>query len=152
MILNGLHYLILLLFGRGFKMRKKLHNFIDWIFDTNLKIYRNFIDLKNSIICFFRIPKYKLNKDVYLCWANSSRYAKISKIYKEYKTDIIFYILTDGISYSEGLLDFYKEKVDNRKNILLINKEAKKESKSSKKFTINDLNKMKKEFIKKERS
>lgn len=97
-------------------MRKQLHNLIDWIFDTNLKVYRNFIDLKNSISCFFRIPKYKLNTDVYLAYGVNNTYKNICLIYKEYKTDIIYYKLTDGIAYSEGLLDFYKEKEPSENN------------------------------------
>ena len=91
-------------------MREKLHNFVDCIFDTNLKIYRNFIDLENSIICFFRKPKYQLHHYVYLHWGASNRWKRICYIYKEFKSDIIYYKLSDGISYSEGLLDFYKER------------------------------------------
>ena len=45
--------------------------------------------------------------------------------------------------------DFLQQLMDNRKILLLIDKESKKKSKSSKKFTINDLNKMKKKIIKK---
>lgn len=94
------------------KMREKLHNFIDWIFNTINEIYIIFYYLCNYIKLFCRKPKYKLHHHVY-CGRNNPQWKMICHIYKDWKHNIFLYGLSDGINYSEGLLDYYKKEEPN---------------------------------------
>ena len=92
-------------------MRKFLHKMVDFICDISDQIYFFFVHSFDAIVCYFRKPKYKLYNCVRSCWVKP-RIKTICHIYKDYKYNNIYYTLSDGISYSEGLLDFYQRKIN----------------------------------------
>lgn len=89
-------------------MRKLLHNIIDNIFNF---LERDFIWFwLNPILCFFRKPKYKIGEYVYYYGKK-----KIANSYKDYSSNNIFYVFKKSqVHLSEGLLDFYRHKQNNK--------------------------------------
>lgn len=97
-------------------MRKNLHKSVDCICDVCLNIYRDFVTIHNHILCFFRKPKYKIGQIIYYPYSSPILYQKITNYYKNYSDNMIYYDLSCGYCFSEGLIDFYQLKKNKNEN------------------------------------
>jgi hypothetical protein len=86
-------------------LRKKCYKAIDFIFDSLLYIYRQYIKFINILCCLFRTPKYHFGDIVQYHGKK-----EIVDFKKDYIKNIIFYKLINYKFWiSEGVLDFYNK-------------------------------------------